>query len=110
MAYPTGSKEQRKDLRVNSELPATISVGSQLTVQGKLKDLSLTSAFISIKSSIFLQNNDEVGFTIQCSGDAQDLIEGSGYVSRLVPGEGLVVFFTKMDKDSSERLKKIVAR
>jgi len=109
MAYPMGSKEQRKDLRVNSDLPARISIGSQLTVQGRLKDLSLTSAFITIKSSIFLKTGDVVGFAIQASSNnADDLIEGLASVFRIVAGEGLAVYFTKMDESSSDRLKKIL--
>ena len=64
-----GSNDQRGQPRVNVEFSATISVGSQLTVKGHLKDLSLSSAFVRIKNSIFLNINDEVGITIQCSAN-----------------------------------------
>ncbi len=98
--------EQRKDPRVVSELPASISVGSQLTVQGVLKDLSLKSAFIKIKNNIFLKSSDEIGFTIQCSENVNDVIQGLARVSRVAVGEGLVIYFIKMDEASLVRLKK----
>ena len=65
MAYPIGSNDQRGQPRMSVEFPATISVGSQLTVKGHLKDLSLSSAFVRIKNNIYLNINDEVG-TASC--------------------------------------------
>jgi hypothetical protein len=109
MVNPSGPQEQRREFRVNSELPATISVGTQLTIQGRLKDISSKSAFIRIKNSIFLQIHDEVGFSIQCSaGNVDDLISGLARVSRIVGGEGVAVYFTKMDDNSLARLKELV--
>ena len=106
MGYPAGQNEQRRELRVGSELLARISIGSQLTIQGKLKDLSIKSAFITIKASIYLQLNDEVGFAIQVSPDnVSDVIQGLARISRIVPGEGLAIYFTRMDAKSEARLK-----
>ena len=67
MVNQPGSNDQRGQPRVSVEFPATISVGSQLTVKGQLKDLSLNSAFVRIKNNIYLNINDEIGITIQCS-------------------------------------------
>ena len=110
MAYPIGSNDQRGQPRVIVEFPATISVGSQLTVKGQLKDLSLSSAFIRIKNSIFLKINDEIGFTIQCSANEADTVEGMARISRMVPGEGLVIYFTKIDDNSLKCIKKFLQK
>ena len=109
MTNQIGTNDQRGQPRVNVEFPATISVGSQLTVKGHLKDLSLNSAFIRIKNNIYLNVNDEVGITIQCSSDdASVQIQGLARISRMVPGEGFVVYFTKIDEDSLKNIKKLL--
>ena len=109
MVVPIGSRDQRNELRINSDLPATISVGSQLTIQGHLKDLSLKSAFITIKHSVFLETNEQIGFSIQCSlKHPNSLIEGLARISRIVPGEGLAIYFTDMNTASELRLKKLL--
>jgi len=109
--YNTGSSDQRGQPRVNVEFPATISVGSQLTVKGHLKDISLSSAFIRIKNNIYLNINDEVGVTIQCSSnDVAVAIQGQARISRIVPGEGFAVYFTKIDDDSLNQIKKILQK
>ena len=106
MTNPMGFPEQRQELRVRSELPALISIGSQLTLQGQLKDLSLKSAFICIRSSVFWKINDEIGVAIQyIPKDNTTIIEGMARISRIVPGEGLAVYFTRMDDRSLGRLK-----
>ena len=67
MENPIGKQRStRSAASLVVEFPATISVGSQLTVKGQLKDLSLNSAFIKIKNNIYLNINDEIGITIQC--------------------------------------------
>ena len=111
MVNQVGSNDQRGHPRVNVEFPATISVGSQLTVKGHLKDLSLNSAFVKIKNNIYLNINDEVGITIQCSSDdASVAIQGMARISRMVPGEGFVVYFTKIDDDSLKHIKKLLQK
>src|SRR5271168_459879 len=101
MENQIGNNEQRGQPRVSVEFPATISVGTQLTVRGQLKDLSLNSAFVRIKNNIYLNINDEIGITIQCSSnDTTVQIQGTARVSRMVPGEGFAVYFTKIDDDS----------
>ena len=111
MSNQIGKNDQRGQPRVNVECPATISVGSQLTVKGQLKDISLNSAFIRIKNSLYLNINDEVGITIQCSSDDEnEVIQGLARISRMVPGEGFVVYFTKMDEPSLKYIKKLVQK
>jgi hypothetical protein len=105
----SGKNDQRSQQRVNVESPATISIGSQLTVKGQLKDISLSSAFIRIKNSLYLNINDEIGITIQCSANEEDgVAQGLARISRIVPGEGLAVYFTKIDEDSLKRIKKFL--
>ena len=106
-----GSNDQRGQPRAVVDLPATISVGTQISVNGQLKDISLNSAFIKIKSTIYLNVNDEIGITIQCSSnDASELIQGMARISRIVPGEGFAVYFTKLDDDSLKFIKKIIQK
>jgi PilZ domain len=102
------NNDQRAQPRVSIELPATISVGTQLTVKGLLKDISLNSAFIKIKSNLYLNINDEIGFIIQCSTEnANEVIQGLARISRMDPGAGYAVYFTKIDEDSLKKIKKL---
>ena len=111
MSFQIGNNDLRGQPRVNVEFPATISVGSQLTVKGFLKDLSLSSAFIRIKNNIYLNINDEVGVSIQCSSnDPNVLIQGLARISRIVPSEGFVVYFTKIDEVSLKQIKKFLQK
>ena len=110
MFNPIENNEQRRDTRVSLEFPVKISVGSQITVQGHLKDLSLNSAFIRIKSSVFLKSGDEVGFAIQTSPDEEPVIQGLARISRFVPGEGFAIYFSKMDDSSLKYLKKLLPK
>ncbi|MBF0387074.1 MAG: PilZ domain-containing protein [Candidatus Omnitrophica bacterium] len=109
MSYPESFNNLRSDSRVSSELPARLSIGSQLTLNGRLKDLSLKSAFIRIKHSVYVQLNDEVGFAIQISmNNAEELIEGMARISRIAGGEGLAIYFTRMEEPSIRRLKELL--
>ena len=111
MSGQMGSKDQRGQPRVSVDFPATVSVGSQLTVKGQIKDISINSAFITIKNNIYLNINDEVGITIQCSpDDPKDLIQGMARISRIVPGEGFAVYFTKIDDNSVKSIKKLLLK
>ncbi len=108
MTFGTGSQEQRNEARVAVNLPMTISVGSQLTVQARLKDISLKSAFVTIKHSVFLEPNDQIGFAIQCSNEDGDVIEGVARISRIVPGEGFAIYFIDINSAATSRLKKLL--
>ena len=98
--------DQRSETRLSMELPAQIMVGTQLILNGTLKDLSLRSAFIVMKNSVYMKINDEVGFSILRSpGSTSALIQGWARISRIVVGEGLAIYFTSMDNASAGRLK-----
>ncbi len=102
--------ERRKEHRIKIELPIKISIGSQVTVQGHIRDISINSAFIMIGHNIFINSNDEVRFSFEhVNAEGQkNLIQGSAYVSRIVKGEGFAICFTKLDEASAVNLKKIV--
>ncbi|MDE2028845.1 MAG: PilZ domain-containing protein [Candidatus Omnitrophica bacterium] len=105
------NNEQRSQPRVNLEIPATISIGSQLSVKGQLKDLALNSAFIKIKNILYLNVNDEIGITIE--GYAEDpnaKIAATARISRIVPGEGFAVYFTQVDEESLKCIKKLLQK
>ncbi len=106
---PFQNNEQRQESRTSSQLAAQISIGTQITLKGRLKDLSLKSAFIVIKESVFIEANDELTFMFgETLENVDECIQGTARVSRLVKGEGFAIYFTKMDEDSIGRLKKIV--
>ena len=109
MVFSADFKNQRRDARYKAEFLAQISIGSQLTLNGHLKDLSLKSAFIVLKNSVYMQMNDEVGFSIQPTpGDEEHVIKGIARISRIVVGDGLAIYFTKMDDVSMTLLKGLV--
>ncbi len=104
-----GSNDLRSQPRISVELPVTISIGSQLTVKGQLKDISSNSAFVKIKNNVYLSVNDEVGVSIQSPDDEDKvLVKGSACISRIVPGEGFALYFTKIDEASSKAIKKLL--
>ena len=103
-------KNQRQSQRFVVSLPIQLSFGPQITLLGHLKDLSLKSAFVKLKNSIYMEPNDELSFTIDYGSDnAEDRIEGSARISRIDAGEGIAIYFTKMDEGSSTRLQQLVA-
>ena len=109
MHHPEAYNNQRQTQRVPLSLPIQISYGSQITVLGQIKDLSLKSAFIIIKNSVFMQLNDEVSFSILRSVSGAEIIaQGTACISRFVPGEGIAIYFMKMDEASTARLKELV--
>lgn len=111
MAYQMGSNDQRSQPRINVEFPVVINVGSQITVKGQLKDLSLGSAFIRMKNNIYLTINDEIGINIQMlQEDESETIQGMARISRMVPGEGFAVYFTHIDDESLKKLKKLLQK
>ena len=109
MPQSTAFNNQRQSQRLSFTFPVEISIGSQITLRGQLKDLSLKSAFIKMSNSIYMQPNDELDFLIQSSlNNGEKGVQGSARISRIVAGEGIAIYFTKMDDDSSTRLKALV--
>jgi len=61
------------------------------------------------KGSLYLRTNEEISLTIQFGPDpVQNLIEGMACISRIMEGEGLAVYFTKMDDVSTSRLRNLL--
>ena len=109
MHYQDAYNNQRQTPRIPLSLPIQISYGTQITILGQIKDLSLKSAFIIIKNSVFMQLNDEVSFSILRSASSDEVLaQGTACISRFVPGEGIAIYFLKMDEASTARLKELV--
>ena len=101
---------RRKHARIITNWPVEITVGSQVIIRGQLKDLSFKSAFIRMKSSVYMELNDELNFQIKCTPDnAEQTVSGEARISRIAAGEGIVIYFTKLIGDSSSRLQQLVA-
>ena len=111
MHHPEAYNNQRQTQRVALSLPIQISYGSQITVLGQIKDLSLKSAFVRIKNSVFIQSGDEIGLTIGSSSSGSDEgIQVLARVSRIVGGEGFAVYFTKIDDNALDRIQKLLQK
>jgi hypothetical protein len=106
---PAGLQNQRRSDRVQINRPIQIRIGSQITLLGELRDLSLRSAFIRMKNSTYMETNDEIGFAIPGdSASSENIIEGSARISRIEKGEGIAVYFTKLQDGSSGRIQELV--
>ena len=102
-------KNHRETQRFNLSIPIHLIFGSQITLLGQIKDLSLKSAFINIKSSIHMALNDELKFNIgNLPGNLDSCIQGSARISRVAVGEGIAIYFTKMDDTSAGRLQRLI--
>ncbi len=100
---------RRKNNRIRSNLPIEIQIDKQITISGELKDLSPKSAFIKVNNSVYMQVNDEFNFTINTAfNDITDQVRGKARISRIKKGEGIAVFFTQMDENSSNSLKQML--
>lgn len=56
-----------------------------------------------------METNDEIGFAIP--GDettSENIIEGLARISRIEKGEGIAVYFTKLQEGSSGRIQELV--
>ena len=101
--------ERRREYRNTIETPIKINVGTQLSVLGQTKDISINSALILIKNNIFLDTNDKITFSFEYSTKGEKLtVEGSAYVSRIIKGEGFAISFTQLTGNSLSNLKKIL--
>lgn len=109
MQHPESFHNQRLNQRVPVNLTVKISFGSQVTLTGRVKDLSLKSAFIVIKGGVHMQLNDEIAFVIESpEGSTLQGVNGLARISRVSAGEGIAVYFVRMDEDSTSHLKKMV--
>ena len=102
-------KNQRELQRVALNLPIQLVFGSQIILQGQIKDISSKSAFVKIKSSIHMAINDELSFIIErTANDPQGRVQGSARISRVTAGEGIAIYFTKMDTASLNQLQQMI--
>jgi len=102
-------KNQRHSPRITLSIPIQLIFGSQINLQGQIRDLSLKSAFVLVRSSIHMASNDELDFIIDGHADnPMGVIHGSARISRVVPGEGIAIFFIKIDEPSLSRLSRLV--
>lgn len=109
MLHSDYTNNQRQNQRVLVSLAAKISFGSQVTLTGRIKDLSLKSAFILIKGGVHMQLNDEITFVIEPpEGPQQMSVSGMARISRVSAGEGIAIYFVKMDEESTGQLRKIL--
>ena len=102
---------RRQNPRRNTEASVELIIGSQVTLKGQLKDISPKSAFIKIRQSVFMQLNDELQFLIKfASQNGDNTVEGDARISRIAPGEGIAVYFTRLEDGSSGRLKELLEK
>lgn len=100
--------ERRRTERVQYYKPVQISFGSQVSVTGKIRDISDKSAFIDMRSSLYVEKDDEFDFKIFLSReDAELTIEGKAKISR-VATEGIAIYFTHLSKKSTTKLMDLV--
>ena len=99
----------RSAQRYQFSLPIHLSFGSQITLLGQIKDLSLKSAFIIVKSSIHMAIHDDLKFLIgNPTDEVESRIEGSARISRVAVGEGIAIYFTQMDGVSTKNLLRMI--
>ncbi len=108
--YPSDfHNNQRQNQRVPVSLSVKISFGSQVTLSGRIRDLSPKSAFILVKGGVHMQLNDELVFVIENPDtSAQQNVQGLARISRVAAGEGIAIYFVKMDEASTNQLKKML--
>ncbi len=103
------NKNQRQNQRVQVNLTVKISFGSQVTLTGRIRDLSPKSAFIVIKAGVHMQLNDELAFVIDHPlGPTHRGAEGTARISRVSAGEGIAIYFTKLDDASTAQIRQWV--
>jgi hypothetical protein len=101
------TNNNRQAPRVAVSIPIKLMFGSQITLQGSIKDLSKNSAFVNIRSSaVHMASNDELDFAIEPKPDVS--IAGSARISRISVGDGIAIYFTKMDESSASHLQSLL--
>ncbi len=104
------SNNSRCSPRFGFNMPVHLSFGSQITLQGQVKDLSLKSAFVNVKSSVHMDVNDELTFNIgRLTDEAHNRIQGQARISRVAKGEGIAIYFTQLDEPSSTCLQRMIS-
>ncbi|MCA9409430.1 MAG: PilZ domain-containing protein [Candidatus Omnitrophica bacterium] len=100
---------RRQNRRVSTNLTIDLQIDQQITIQGRIRNISEKSAFIQMKSSVYMKVNDELDIAIKyLNGDSEQAIKGRARISRLEAGQGIAIYFIKMEEDSIERLQQLV--
>lgn len=101
--------DKRKEQRVGIVAKIKISIGTQLTVEGQIKDITLTSVFVSMRNNIYLNSNDTIQYEFETTVEGKPYVfKGNAYVTRIVKGEGFVISFSGMDDVSLNNLKRVL--
>ena len=109
MPEQTSYKNLRQFQRVEIVLPIELQFGTQIILQGQLKDISLKSAFVVLRDSIYFEQNEKFNFVIKRSFENPEcVVEGVARISRIAKGEGIAIFFTKMDDKFQAQLKLLI--
>lgn len=98
--------------RVNAyQRPIEISIGTQIVMNGRLKDISEKSAFVDLNNKLFIQAGDELSFKIPFKDNNRESLEISGVavVSRISPGEGIAIYFKEFTEGSEDCLKQLLS-
>ncbi|MBU0468435.1 MAG: PilZ domain-containing protein [Candidatus Omnitrophica bacterium] len=100
--------DRRRTERVQYYKPVQLNFGIQVSVTGKIRDISEKSAFIDMKSSLYVEKDDEFDFKIFLSREDSELtVEGKAKISR-VATEGVAIYFTHLSKKSHEKLLELI--
>lgn len=101
---------KRQNQRTSVNLPIQLNVGTQVSFQGYVKDLSLMSAFVKTSNKVYLKAHEELSFSIKRGNSDENSINGQARVSRIAEGEGIAIYFTQMDQASTDQLRQLIAR
>ena len=103
------NNNQRDTQRLSLSIPIDLIFGTQITLRGQIKDISLKGAFINIKGGVHMALHDKLEFIIKdIPGSADACIQGTARISRVTPGEGIAIYFTRMDETSTGHLQRLV--
>lgn len=82
-----------------------------MTILAHVRDISLKSVFVPMKNSFYIQKNAVIDFSIkEISQNEEDVIKGSGVISRIAENEGIAILFIQMKEDSLNHLKNLVEK
>ena len=98
--------ERRYVKRIVTEVAIDLKIDSQITVCGNVKNINENGAFIQIKSSVSMRVNDQFEFVIK---NEQGRIAGMVCISRVVPGDGIGVYFLDLDSDSKKNIQILIS-
>ncbi|MBF0478973.1 MAG: PilZ domain-containing protein [Candidatus Omnitrophica bacterium] len=103
-------QNRRSYNRVHFLRPILIIIDPQVSINGRLRDISPKSAFVEMKYNVYLKNDDELKFRIQIDPENPDsVISGDARISRIAPGEGLAIYFHNLPDEETKKIEQLVA-